>query len=65
MNNNSEYVLVTAARNEVDYIEKTLKSVISQSILPLIWIIISDGSTDGTDLIVRQYASEFNFIEYQ
>jgi len=64
MNNNREYVLVTAARNEVDYIEKTLKSVISQSILPRKWIIISDGSTDGTDLIVRQYASEFDFIEY-
>ena len=40
------YVLVTPARNEEDYIEGVIESVASQSVLPLKWIIVSDGSTD-------------------
>jgi glycosyltransferase involved in cell wall biosynthesis len=57
------YVLITAARNEEAYIEATIKSVLSQTILPKKWIIISDGSTDGTDKIAMQYANENDFIE--
>jgi len=57
------YVLVTAAYNETAYIEKTLSSVVSQTILPAKWIIVSDGSTDGTDEIVHQYAGRYSFIE--
>jgi len=49
------YVLVTPARNEEDHIEKTIVSVISQTVLPLKWIVVSDGSTDRTDEIVRKY----------
>ena len=49
------YVLVTPARNEADYIEKTLESVVSQTVLPLRWVIVSDGSTDATDAIVEKY----------
>jgi glycosyltransferase involved in cell wall biosynthesis len=49
------YVIVTAARNEGKYIERTIQSVISQTKLPRKWIIVSDGSTDRTDAIVSQY----------
>lgn len=58
-----EYVLVTPARNEARFIEKTIKSVIRQSVPPLKWVIVSDGSADGTDEIVKQYVSECNWIE--
>jgi glycosyltransferase involved in cell wall biosynthesis len=34
------YVLVTPARNEEDYIEKTIQSLISQTVLPLKWIVV-------------------------
>ena len=50
------YVLVTPARNEVAFIEKTIQSVVAQTVLPLRWVIVSDGSTDGTDEIVQKYA---------
>lgn len=56
------YVLITAARNEEDYIEKTIRSVIAQTILPAKWVIVSDGSTDHTDEIVKQYADTHDFI---
>ena len=57
------YVLITPARNEARFIELTLKSVTSQTILPLKWVIVSDGSTDGTDEIVAQYAALNPWIE--
>lgn len=56
------YALITAAHNEEQHIEKTLKSVTSQNILPGKWIVVSDGSTDCTDEIVLQYAKDFRFI---
>lgn len=58
----SKYVLVTAARNEEDYIRKTIESVIDQTVLPLIWVIVSDNSTDSTDDIVSEYVNDFPFI---
>ena len=42
-----KYVLITPARNEVKFIELTLKSMVAQTAPPLKWVIVSDGSTDG------------------
>lgn len=56
------YVLITPARDEEIYIEKTIQSVISQTILPVKWVIVSDGSTDRTDDIVKQYKDKHDFI---
>ena len=57
------YVLVTPARDEAAYIEETIKSVVAQTILPLRWVIVSDGSTDGTDEVVRKFAAEHDWID--
>ncbi|RQW78333.1 MAG: glycosyltransferase family 2 protein [Geobacter sp.] len=57
------YVLITPARNESEYVELTLKSMVRQTHPPVKWVIVSDGSTDGTDDIVKRYAAEFKWIE--
>ncbi len=57
------YVLITPARNEAEFIELTIKSVVAQTIQPIKWIIVSDGSTDGTDEIVCKYAVDHPWIE--
>jgi biofilm PGA synthesis N-glycosyltransferase PgaC len=57
------YVLITPARNEAAFIERTLKSVVLQTVLPLKWIVVSDGSTDGTDETVQRHAREYPWIE--
>lgn len=57
------YVIITPARNEAQFIELTLQSVIAQRVLPLKWVIVSDGSTDGTDDIVKKYASASPWID--
>jgi len=50
-----KYTLITPARNEEAHIEKTIRSVVSQTVLPEKWVIVSDGSTDRTDEIVHKY----------
>ena len=57
------YVLITPARNEAEFIEWTIKSMIGQTCLPLKWVIVSDGSTDGTDVIVKKYLPDYPWIE--
>jgi poly-beta-1,6-N-acetyl-D-glucosamine synthase len=57
------YVLVTPARNEAQFIESTIQAVVRQTVKPLKWAIVSDGSTDGTDEIVSRYAAEHAWIE--
>jgi len=57
------YVLVTPARNEAQFIELTIASVVAQTIRPLKWVIVSDGSTDGTDDVVLKYAARHDWIE--
>ena len=57
------YVLVTPARNEAAFIELTIKSMVAQTVRPAKWVIVSDGSTDGTDDIVMKYAVDHDWIE--
>lgn len=57
------YILITPARNEARFIELTLQSMVRQTYCPLKWMIVSDGSTDGTDEIVRRYTTDNPWIE--
>jgi len=57
------YVLITPARNEANHIELTLKSVVAQTMPPLKWVIVNDGSTDDTTAIVARYAAAHPWIE--
>jgi len=58
-----KYILVTPARNEAPFIERTIRSMIAQTHPPLRWVIVSDGSTDGTDDIVGRYLADHPWIE--
>jgi len=57
------YALITPARNEEAFIRKTVESVISQTHRPLKWVIVDDGSTDGTPDIIRAYLAQYPWIE--
>jgi glycosyltransferase involved in cell wall biosynthesis len=58
------YVLVTPARNEENYIGNTIRAVVAQTVRPLRWVIVSDGSTDRTDEIIEAAAAQYEWIEY-
>jgi glycosyltransferase involved in cell wall biosynthesis len=57
------YVLITPARNEEKFIEKTIESIIRQTLLPSKWVIVDDGSTDATASIVSRYLPKYDWIE--
>jgi glycosyltransferase involved in cell wall biosynthesis len=57
------YVLITPARNEEAFIEKTLESMVQQTFPPVKWVIVNDGSTDSTGSIVGRYAERYDWIE--
>lgn len=61
--NKSKYIIITCVKNEEDYIENTIKCIISQTIKPVKWVIVNDGSTDNTGNIVNGYVHFNEFIE--
>ena len=56
------YVLVTPARNEAAFIEKTIESVLAQTVPPRRWVIVNDGSTDRTKEIIESHARGHEWI---
>jgi glycosyltransferase involved in cell wall biosynthesis len=56
------YAIITTARNEEAYLEETIRSVVAQTVRPVRWIIVSDGSTDRTDGIVQAHAGRHDWI---
>ncbi len=56
-------VMITPARNEERHLEQTIRSMIAQTTTPLKWIIVNDGSTDGTPDLIDRYASQVEWIE--
>ena len=58
----SNYVIISPCRNEAEYVKNTLDSVVVQSVLPTLWIIVDDGSTDDTPAILADYANKYDFI---
>ncbi len=61
--NHVPYVLVTPAHNEEAFIEKTIVSVVNQTVLPVKWVIVDDGSTDKTPEIIKRYLPEHPWME--
>jgi hypothetical protein len=57
------YVLISPCRNEAAYMRRTLDSVVAQSVTPAKWVIVDDGSTDETPVILEEYASRHDWIE--
>ena len=58
-----QYILITPARNEEAFIEQTIRSVVAQSVLPMRWVIVDDGSTDRTAEIVESYEKRYPWVE--
>src|ERR1700738_3745253 len=50
--------LVTAVYNGEEYLEATMRSIVNQEYPNLEYIVVDDGSTDGTARIIRKYERE-------
>lgn len=56
------YLIITPARDEERFLERTLHAVINQTIRPMQWILVNDGSCDRTGEILDRYASVHPWI---
>jgi biofilm PGA synthesis N-glycosyltransferase PgaC len=56
------YVVISPAKDEGRYIEKTIQSMIGQSLTPRKWIVVDDGSRDETPQVVARYAKQHSWI---
>jgi len=59
----SNYVIITPAHNEEDFLELTIKSMVAQTIRPSRWVIVDDASTDRTPAIIKEWSEKYPFIQ--
>lgn len=57
-----KYVVISPVRDEGHLIEKTISSIASQTILPVQWILVDDGSKDNTGELIDAYAQKYPWI---
>lgn len=62
MSNLNAYVLISPCRNEAEFVRHTLDSVAAQSVAPVEWIVVDDGSTDATPDILMEYQHRMPYL---
>jgi poly-beta-1,6-N-acetyl-D-glucosamine synthase len=56
------YLLISPCRDEAQYLRRTLDSVAAQSVLPALWVVVDDGSTDRTPVILEEYSRRLPYL---
>lgn len=57
------YILVTPCKNEEESLPELAESVMNQDILPVLWVVVNDGSTDNTATILDELCSKNEWIK--
>ena len=47
------YAVISPVRDEATYLQRTVDSMVAQTIRPAVWIIVDDGSSDRTPHIAE------------
>jgi poly-beta-1,6-N-acetyl-D-glucosamine synthase len=56
-------LIVSPVRNEAAHIERVVRAVAAQELAPARWVVIDDGSTDGTWEILHRLQPQVPFLE--
>lgn len=57
-----QFYIIIPAYNEAQYIEKTLQSLVYQTLLPKKVVVVNDNSTDETPKIVEKFTQKYAWI---
>ena len=56
-------LIITPAKDEGQYISKTIASMVAQTHRPALWVIVDDGSSDDTGTLADAAAAEHDWIQ--
>lgn len=56
------YIAITPVRDEEQYLRHTIRSMLRQTILPVQWILVDDGSSDRTLTIINGLSAQKSWI---
>ena len=56
------YAVITPVRDEAENFVRTAESMVAQTHRPQRWVVVDDGSTDGTREIAERFAAEHDWI---
>lgn len=56
------YAVITPVRNEGEHLAKTISSMSDQTMKPLLWVLVNDGSSDNTGEIAESAARKHSWI---
>ena len=56
------YSIITPARDEAENLRRLAPCLVAQTVRPAAWVIVDDGSTDGTRSLVTSLAREHPWI---
>jgi len=59
----ASYIIISPTRNEDQYLQRNIESIVSQTIRPSLWVIVNDGSTDKTAAIADDAVKQHTWIK--
>ncbi len=54
--------IISPVRNEAQFVQKTLDAMVEQTVHPVEWLFVDDGSTDDTRAIIESYVERHIWI---
>jgi len=64
MGTSHSYIVVTPCKNEGVNLPDLIESMVAQTERPVVWVVVDDGSTDGTPEIIKDAMKRYEWILY-
>jgi biofilm PGA synthesis N-glycosyltransferase PgaC len=62
MSDGKRLLIISPVRNEAEHLERVVRSMERQSRRPDAWLVVDDGSDDGTPALLRRFSAQIPFM---